>query len=1385
MTQQLRAYLAQDRLHALARGEPLPDRTHGTALIAEISDFTVLAKALAATLGGRRSTEALFQQINQVFEVLITQVSNWHGSVVGFAGATISCWFDDADGPSAPRAAAAGLAMRQAMRSVATIRLPCGTTVTLAPKIAMACGPARRFVVGDPSIQLIDALAGDAISLVALMRQYAGPDELLIDADTLSRLGASTVVTGWREAAEGARYALLDGLGHSIAANPWPTLADNALSPEQLRPWLAPALFQREQAGLGRLADELRPAVMLLARFTGIDYHNDEEAGGKLDNFIRTVQSLLEQYEGTLGLLAFGQGGYLYAVFGALIAHEDDLQRAMLTALDLHQTTGAAGELEPLQIGIAKGTLIVSTYGAGTRKTYGAQSNGIVLATHLMMQAAPGETLVSGRCQSALEQAFALEGRSPIRFRSTSVPVFAVLGRRQRRSLRLEEPSHALPLVGRCAERTRLSRALDHVLAGQGQVLSITGEAGVGKSRLVAEGIRLARQRGLTGYGGACLATAADSPYLVWEAIWRAFFDVDPETNPRRQTRLLERTVAHLAPDRVEALPLLGPLVGLNVSDNQFTRTLQPKERQGALHALLRDCLIAAAHEAGEEGGGLLLVLEDLHWIDSASLDLLADLAEAVAGLPALILLTYRPVEQGRRPLSRLQSLPFFTQITLDGLSNDAAEDLIRAKLALLFPASRGSLPPGLAALLTERAQGNPFYLEELLNYLHDRALNPYNPASLAAVELPDTLYSLVLSRLDQLSARQQALLKQASLIGRRFPVAWLHSAFDPPRTLTELHSDLEALANADLIAPESEGSEAAFLFKHVVTQQVAYESLCQGTCALLHERLANYLEHLAADDPEPYLEPLAYHYDRTDNREKQRSYHLRAGKAAAKRFANETAITHLTRVLELLPEDALEERFELVLQRERIYHMTADRARQGIDIELLLDLAEQLDDVQKKVTSLEETVIYLTHISECTSADETARNLLEIARMQGVRINPKTYREWGYALSTIGKPDEALCIIQDRMQKTYITNHLPSRVEIMMSLGIIKSHQGEYIEAQEILEEAVSIYKKIGSRREEIFAALILISNIIPLGRFSKLHGLSKEVLATARMIGDRYTEALAISCYGRALCYLGRFSESIALLEQADALLKINNDTYGQSFNNKGLGTLLYHLAEYEKAHAYLEKSILLADHINNPRQKSATIAAKGFTHYRHGNPQAALDCYREALQIATAIQARPEQAIAHTIGGLAHAVLDHHEQAKAAFTKALRLRRDMHQIHLANGAQAGLARLHLERHRSTGQQKHLEKALAHAQEILPHIVDSWNLHGTHDPIDICLAAYEVLTAAGDPCAVPVLKAAHAELHRRAGTIDDPATRERYLARRPHQAVIAAYRTGLILGA
>ncbi|MEI8166985.1 MAG: AAA family ATPase, partial [Chloroflexales bacterium] len=742
------------------RGVVLPDYAHGAALFADISGFTPLTEALTQALGSRVGGEQLTDEINAVYTALTTVVARWCGSVISFAGDAMTCWFDDGDGPAAPRAAACGCDLQTAMAAFATLPIPGWPPATLALKVAVATGPARRFAVGDPTVQRLDVLAGATLDRMAAGEHLAHPGEVLLDAATVTALGPrATLGVSRTDPATGAEFFLLQTLTVP-PVGPRPAVV---LPVERMRPWVLPVVCERYQAELGAFLSELRPTVILFLRFGGIDYDGDPQAGVTLDRLVCQVQQLIVARDGSLLQLATGdKGSYLYAAFGAPVAHEDDASRAAQTAISIHAALTTLG-FPPAQIGLSQGTLRVGAYGGEIRRTYGVLGDEVNLAARLMVAAAPGETLLTGHVQAALNPIFLCEPRPPltVKGKAEPIPVFSLTGVAHQRAVRLQEPTYTLPMMGRATEVAQITALMTRVRQAQGQVVGIVGEAGIGKSRLVAEVVRLARRQGFSGYGGAAQSGGTNTAYLIWQPIFQALFDLDPDAPVRRQLRLIADDLEERVPERLQALPLLSQVLDLPIPENDFTRTLDPHERRGALDALLIALLEQATHEAAPRGG-LLLVLEDLHWIDPLSLDLLAYVAAMAEDLPLLLVLAYRPLDHQRRQTLRIEGLPHFTRFTLDPLAGAALDDLVRAKLAQLFPARAGVLPPGLVPRLFASTQGNPFYVEEVLNYVRDQGANLYDPAVLATLELPESLHRLVLARIDQLTARERTTLRVA-----------------------------------------------------------------------------------------------------------------------------------------------------------------------------------------------------------------------------------------------------------------------------------------------------------------------------------------------------------------------------------------------------------------------------------------------------------------------------------------------------------------------------------------------------------------------------------------------------------------------------------------------
>ena len=1199
----LGSYLPQDRLRALADKAILPDRATGSAIFADISGFTPLTETLTQGLGPRKGVEELSRMLNKVYGALIDQVENYGGSIISFAGDSVIGWFEEADLSSASlRAVTSAQSMQSAMKEFDELSL----------KVSITTGPARRFVVGDPNIQFLDAVAGHTIARLAAGERLANKGEIVFDEATRSALEGN-VTSREERPSEGTldKYSVLRSLESAALPKPLSPLSDDAIEIEKLRPWLLPTVYEREATGLITFLTELRPAVPVFVKFAGIDYDNDPVAGEKLNTFVAHVQRIVTKYDGVLLQLVIGdKGSYVYAVFGAPIAHEDDSKRAVYAALELKQTPQKLDFIQSVQIGVSLGTLRVGAYGSITRRTYAALGDDVNLAARLMTTAKSGEILITGRVQIDIGDTFTLEPREPIPMKGKGEPqpVFAVTDVSHRRATRLPEPNYRLPMVGRQKELALVDERLNLALQGKGQVIGITAEAGMGKSRLVAEVIRLARKRGFVGYGGACQSSGTNTPYLVWKPIWQAFFDLDPEVSQRKQIRLLEGEIEDRVPDRVDALPLLGPVLDLALPDNDFTQTLDPKDRKSTLEILLEEFLKSATTEAP-----LLIVLEDLHWIDPLSQDLLRTLARVGETLPVCFVLAYRPPDQVLYQTPQVENLSYFTKIELRNLTTQDAEQLVRAKLAQLFPERTGSLPRELADELAAKSQGNPFFIEELLNFLHDRGLNPYDESALESLELPASLQTLILSRIDQLTEPQKVTLKVASVIGRVFPFSWLFGYYPSLGEEKEVKENLAQLSTLDLTPLDTPDPELAYLFKHIITQEVAYETLSYATRAQLHELLARYLEDIYPNDPP--LSALTFHYNRSENLSKKREYLRKSAVAAYAVYSNETALDHYQQALALSPEPG--ELVDIHLRSGEILQTIGKRNEAKTHYELALHIAEKNNFAEQIVES------QIKFADTCESADEALvwlNKALELARQTdnstGIcdALKELSNRSW-----RLGKHDVALQYAQQSLDLARQIKDRKREALGLFFLASIHAERGRYPESHKFFESALAISRETNDTRRIGSTLLNWGTTYYYEGDYATAEKYISESLAFYREIGDKRTIAISLNNLGNIFYMKPDYQAAEKYYFDSLALGRETDDRYIKTISLASLGITAFQQGKYEDADAYYKEGMINSRALNHAVMTSLMHCYQGLLALQYGQIQDARESFHAGLKLA----------------------------------------------------------------------------------------------------------------------------------------------------------------------
>ena len=1148
MTDLLSLYIPMDRRQALAHGQVLPEHEQGAGLFADVSGFTALTEALVNELGDQRGSEELTGHLNRVYDTLIAELHRYGGSVINFAGDAITCWLNHDDGS---RAVACALAMQKAMSPFNSVTIPSGQTISLTIKISVVEGTVRRFIVGDPQIQIMDVLTGQTLDRLATASHHAQKGEVIVDADLAAALGNQLQVMDSREDEHTNKlYHIVGGLRGQVEPAPWPQLPDNILTPEQIQPWILPLVYNRLQAGQGEFLAELRPVVVLFLRFSGIKYDSDDEAGVKLDAYIREVQRICARYDGAVLQVIIGdKGSSLYAAFGAPAAHENDAVRAVWAALELRAAPLPA--VSEIQIGISLGRMRTGAYGGTTCRTYGVLGDEVNLAARLMEAAPVGEVLVTGRVQQKASDVFNWEDLPSMKVRGKNkpVPVAKPIGLKTHHGFRIPESLYTLPMIGRQAELKLLEQKLSQVLNGQGQIIGITGEAGLGKTRLIAEAIRLARKHPMLGYGGACESYGTATDYLVWRTIWQDFFELNPTWPANEQIRYLRDKLMSLNPGLIERLPLLGDVLNLAITDNDLTRSLDPKLRKTAREAMLVDCLQAQARLTP-----IFIILEDCHWLDPLSHDLLKVVEPAIENLPVFVITAYRPPDINETNTIYISNLPNSSEIVLGNFSRTEAAQLIQIKLKQVFGADIEPNPE-ITARITDRAEGNPFYIEELLNYLRDRNIDPRNVAAFEELELPDSLQTLILSRIDQLTESQRSTLKVAAVVGRLFRAAILWNAYPQLGAVNQVLEDLKFLSRIELTLVDSE-PELTYLFRHIVTHEVSYQSLPYNTRSLLHNEIAQYIEKAYTQDLGQWVYLLAYHYKHSTNTAKQREYFLKAGAAAQATYANTNALNYYRDSIPLLSESELE---STIFQIGRILELVGNWLEADEHYKQVLTLTDQSGNrklqaqakaaiaelLRKQGNYLEATTWHNLALSEFEQIGDQAGQAYVLTCM-------------GTIAHQQGKGDEAKTLYNQGLTIRRALGHQPDIAKSLSNLGLVSQTEGDYNRARTLQEESLAIRRSLGDKSGIAVALNNLGFVALDLNALPEAQVWLEEAVTIQRAIGDKQLLAYALNNLGNVHRAQGEYSLSTPLYIET---LRINHelgDQWGLAYLLEDMGSL-----------------------------------------------------------------------------------------------------------------------------------------------------------------------------------------------------------------------------------
>ena len=629
-----------------------------------------------------------------------------------------------------------------------------------------------------------------------------------------------------------------------------------------------------------------------------------------IDRFFQVALAEVHRYEGTVN--QFLGDGFM-ALFGAPIAHEDHARRAVLAALGIAERAEVK-----IRIGINSGLVVVGTIGDDQRVDYTAFGDTTVLAARLQAAAAPGAVLVSQRTAGLVRGYFQLEEVTPVQVKERTVHPLRVRGLGTR-TARIAPGDELSPFTGRDRELAELQRALGIAIGGEGQVVGLVGDPGLGKSRLALEFCRQAEDDAAV-LEGHCLSYGASIAYLPAFELVRNACGIAAGDPPDQVATKIELKVKALELD-VSLAHYLRHAFGVTAG-NPALAALDPQAIRARTFDALCQLLVA---QSGRRP--LVLLIEDLHWIDQTSQEFLAGFVDELPSVPIMLLATYR---SGYSPPWLGKS--FTSQLALRPLSAAASEKIVTSVLA---GGDRGA-----AAAIAERGEGNAFFLEELARAVRDQV------AGEAGATVPETVQQVLAARIDQLTADQKAAIQVAAVLGREFSLDLAEEVWDGDGPL---EPQLRELKGLEFLREQHGLAERTFVFKHALTRDVAYDGMLEARRRELHGRAAAVLEHSQANRFER-CELLAYHCSRSAEPARAIPFLAVAAARAKDRYANEEAIRLHQEALSIvrgLPAGTDRDRQELAILEAVAPPLTARYGYASPELQQMLErsiaLAESL----------------------------------------------------------------------------------------------------------------------------------------------------------------------------------------------------------------------------------------------------------------------------------------------------------------------------------------------------------------------------------------------------------------------------------------------------------
>jgi len=1190
------------------------------------------------------------------------------------------------------------------------------------------------------------------------------------------------------------------------------------------------SMLRRELAHLETPEQQRKLVTILFADVVGstniVKHLDPEDALEIMDGSLKRLAVPVEQHGGHVARF---MGDGFKAVFGAAVAQENDPEMAIRAGLDILEAAQDLGvELDEersihdfqVRVGINSG---LAALGGVTEAEDTVMGSTVNLAKRVE-SAASGGLLISHNTYRHVRGIFSVRHHEPIEAKGFDrpVPVYLVLGVKPRAFRVRTRGVEGIEtrMVGREAELLILQNAYRDAIEGkQTQVITVIGEAGVGKSRLLYEfgnWIELLPPPLVRFFQGRGRQETQNLPYALLKDVFTFRFYIQESDKSIEVHKKLEDGFCEVLGAGAEGqmrAHIIGQLLGFDFSESQHVKGIIDDPQQIHDRALM---YLAEFFQVMSEQSPVVIFLEDIHWADDSSLDMLNRLVRRIPEQCLLVVCVARNRLYERRPHWG-EGLAYHRRLELQPLTKHDSSQLVTEILQKV-----DQIPESLQELVVIGAEGNPFYIEELIKMLVEDGIIitgeekwQIEPERLAVVDVPDTLTGVLQARLEGLPQEERNTLQQASVVGQIFwddTVEYITNESSPADTKSALHStdeNLFSLRARELIYHREESTftnVAEYTFKHALMRDVTYESVLRRVRKAYHGLVAEWLIQHGEERAGEYAGLIADHLELAGKTEQAAIYLYQAGEEAAKRYANDEAVHYFSSALALTPEDDLVGRYDLLLEREKILDYQGDRDAQFADLTELKGIANSLKDVRKLAQVTGRELNYFHSIDDYQSVIELVEQAIHLAqKASDVACEAEVNLLYGMFLWPQGEFEAAIIPLERALSLSQIHHLDQVEADSLRVLGIVYGRLGDLDKRKSFYVQALGKSRQIGYLRGEADALNNLGNEYFRQGDFQNAREYYKRALHINRKSGNRYGEAnvlgnlgfnerwaydhykaidftyqtLAIYCEigGRSgelsqhnsLGFLnldiGEHEKAISHFKQAKTIANQINNIDAEYFLILDLMSIYSELGDFKRATYYYEQVKKVRHELESPFDRSFYTLWIGFYMHQIGNSQAGEEYCRQSFQFIGDQEDRLQQW--YRLITLAIILEERGKLTEACeiYQGAVSLGYQMNLPRHALEAQAGLARISL----ASGE---TEQALILVNYILVYMIEntqpsgsSYPLDGMFDPFRVLLTCYQVLKANDDKRVDAILTEAYNLLQTRAANISDEQLRSCFL--------------------